>query len=92
MSIIDFLFLILMALQYETDSVKTISRVLGEKRSSSYGGKPSPSDVQEPIASAPPEVRETIVRVLQLEKSRLYMKNPRNINEDILKIIKELIQ
>ncbi|NER36878.1 MAG: hypothetical protein F6J93_23395 [Oscillatoria sp. SIO1A7] len=81
-----------MTLQYQTDSVKTISGVLGEKRSSSYGSKPNLSDVQEPIASAPPEVREMIVRVLQLEKSKLYQKAPRNINEDILKIIKELIQ
>ena len=36
-------------------------------------------DVQEPITSAPPEVRQVIERVLQAEKDKLYMKIPRNI-------------
>ena len=34
-------------------------------------------DVQEPIMSAPPEVRQIIERVLQVEKDKLYMKIPR---------------
>ena len=50
------------------------------------------SDVQEPINNAPPEVRQIIERVLQAEKDKLYMKVPRNINDDILKIIKEEVQ
>ena len=50
------------------------------------------NEVQEPIASAPPEVRQIIERVLQAEKDKLYMKNPRNINDDILKIVKEAVQ
>jgi hypothetical protein len=52
----------------------------------------SMDDIQEPIASAPPEIREIIERVLQAEKDKLYMRIPRNINDDILKIIKEAIQ
>lgn len=49
----------------------------------------SMSDVQEPIATAPPEVRRIIERVLKAERDKLYMKNPRHINDDILTIIKE---
>ncbi len=54
--------------------------------------KPSINNVEEPITNAPAEVRQIIERVLQLEKDKLYMKIPRNINEDILKIIKEVVQ
>ncbi len=50
------------------------------------------NQVQEPIATASPEIRQIIERVLQLEKDKLYLKAPRNINEDILTIIKEIIQ
>ena len=49
-------------------------------------------NVQEPIVNAPPEVREILERVLQLEKDKLYLKAPRNINDDILKIIKQAVQ
>lgn len=49
-------------------------------------------DVQQPITDAPPEVREIIERVLQAEKDKLYMKTPRHINDDILQIIKEVVQ
>ncbi|MDX2244938.1 MAG: hypothetical protein ACAF41_27870 [Leptolyngbya sp. BL-A-14] len=52
----------------------------------------SMADVQEPITSAPPEVRRIILRVLQAEKDKLYMKNPRHINDDLLKIVKEEVQ
>ena len=48
--------------------------------------------VQQPITDAPPEVKEIIKQVLQLEKDKLYLKTPRNINEDILNIIKQVIQ
>jgi hypothetical protein len=48
--------------------------------------------VQEPIAKAPTEVRQILEKVLQLEKDKLYLKAPRNINDDILKIVKEIIQ
>ncbi|MFB8788311.1 MAG: hypothetical protein U7123_05550 [Potamolinea sp.] len=54
--------------------------------------EPNINDVQEPITNAPPEIRRIIERVLQTEKDKLYMKAPRNINDDILKIIKEEIQ
>lgn len=50
------------------------------------------NDIQEPITNAPPEVREIIERVLKLEKDKLYLKIPRNINDDILKIVKEAVQ
>ncbi len=50
------------------------------------------NQVQEPITSAPPQVRQIIERVLQAEKDKLYMKNPRHINDDILKIVKEAVQ
>ncbi len=49
-------------------------------------------DIQEPITSATEPVRNIIERVLQAEKDKLYMKIPRNINDDILKIIKEEIK
>jgi uncharacterized protein (UPF0335 family) len=47
--------------------------------------------VQEPITTAPDDVREIIERILQLEKDKLYQKAPKNINDDILKIIKEVV-
>ncbi|BAY77296.1 hypothetical protein NIES25_37570 [Nostoc linckia NIES-25] len=49
-------------------------------------------DVQEPINSAPPEVRQIIERVWKLEKSRLDRKSKGHINDDILDIIKEAVQ
>jgi hypothetical protein len=52
----------------------------------------SMSEVQKPIDDAPPEVRRIILRVLQAEKDKLYMKNPRHINDDLLKIVKEEVQ
>lgn len=48
--------------------------------------------IQEPITTASPQVKEIIERVLKLEKEKLYLKTPRNINEDILNIIKHVIQ
>ena len=50
------------------------------------------TSIQEPIASAPAEVKEVIERVLKLEKDKLYLKTPRNINDDILNIIKYVVQ
>ncbi|MDJ0773173.1 MAG: hypothetical protein QNJ49_07050 [Mastigocoleus sp. MO_167.B18] len=49
-------------------------------------------DVQEPIINAPPEVRQIIERVWQLEKSRLDKKSLGHINDDILAIVKEAVQ
>jgi hypothetical protein len=48
--------------------------------------------VQEPIIQASPEVREIIEKVLKLEKDKLYQKNLRHINDDILKIIKDVVR
>jgi hypothetical protein len=47
---------------------------------------------QLPLETATPEVQEIVERVLQLEKEKLYLKNPRNINDDVLQIIKEIVQ
>ncbi|HEY9599766.1 MAG TPA: hypothetical protein V6D33_19050 [Cyanophyceae cyanobacterium] len=79
-------------LNYSSLPTKPKVSLLAEKHSSSYKTSISLSDVQEPITSAPPEVRQIIERVLQAEKDKLYMKVPRNINDDILKIIKEVVQ
>jgi hypothetical protein len=49
-------------------------------------------NVQEPIVTAPPYVRQVIEKVLQLEKEKLYLRTPRNINEDVLKIVKDVVQ
>ena len=50
------------------------------------------SDVQEPISTAAPEVRQIIERVCQLEKNRLDRKSQGHINDDVVKIIKEEVQ
>ena len=80
-----------MTFKYLDDATVVVPNLLSEKRSS-YNTNINLSDVQEPITSASPEVRQIIERVLQAEKDKLYMKFPRNINEDILKIIKEAVQ
>ena len=49
-------------------------------------------DVQEPINNAPPEVKQIIERVCQMEKSRLDKKSQGHINDDILNIVKEAVQ
>jgi regulator of protease activity HflC (stomatin/prohibitin superfamily) len=79
------------AFSYSKGATTVIPNVLSDKRSS-YNTNVSLSDVQEPITNAPPEVRRVIERVLQAEKDKLYMRIPRNINDDILKIIKEEVQ
>ena len=48
--------------------------------------------VQEPINTAPPDIRTIIEQVLQLEKDKLYQRSPRGINDDILSIIKSVVQ
>ncbi len=77
--------------RYGNSATPTIStEILAEKRAY-YQTEKDLSDVQEPITSAPPEVRQIIERVLEIEKDKLYMKSPRYISDDILKIIKEAI-
>lgn len=80
-----------MAFSYSNIPATVRPIVVSEKRSS-YNASLELGDVQEPILNAPPEVRQIIERVLQAEKDKLYMKVPRNINDDILKIIKEEVQ
>lgn len=82
---------LIMAFRYEDSPIAAVqTNILAEKRSA-YQTHQEVSDVQEPITSAPPEVRQIIERVLELEKDKLYMKSPRYISDDILKIIKEAI-
>jgi hypothetical protein len=50
------------------------------------------SSIQEPITNAPTAVKKVIEQVLKLEKDKLYLKTPRNINDDILNIIKHVVQ
>jgi hypothetical protein len=45
-----------------------------------------------PLIMATPEVRQIIERVLQLEKDRLDRKKNSPINDDILKIVKEIVR
>jgi hypothetical protein len=61
-------------------------------RSEKNNSKSDLNKIQEPITTASPEVKTIIERVLKLEKDKLYLKTPRNINEDIIKIIKQTIQ
>ena len=50
------------------------------------------ASIQEPITNASPEVKQVIEEVLKIEKDKLYLKTPRNINEDVLNIIKQVVQ
>lgn len=54
--------------------------------------EPNLNEVQEPIMNAPTEVRQIIERVLQAEKDKLYMEKPRGVKDDIVRIIKEVVQ
>jgi hypothetical protein len=49
-------------------------------------------NLQNPLTKATPEVRQIIERVLQLEKDRLDRKKNSPINDDILKIVKEIVR
>ncbi|NES76876.1 MULTISPECIES: hypothetical protein [Okeania] len=81
-----------MTSKYSDKLTTKISIIFSEKHSK-YDIKTQAklNNIQEPITTAPPEVKQIIGRVLQLEKDRLYKKTPR-INDDILKIIKEAVQ
>ncbi|MEG4231704.1 hypothetical protein QUA40_06270 [Microcoleus sp. Pol11C3] len=82
---------LIMAFRYEDSALAAVpTSILAENRSS-YQTHQELSDVQEPITSAPPEVRQIIERVLEIEKDKLYMRAPRYISDDILKVIKEVI-
>ncbi|MDJ0799207.1 MAG: hypothetical protein QNJ51_20705 [Calothrix sp. MO_167.B12] len=49
-------------------------------------------EVHEPIITALPEVREIIERVWKLEKNRLEKRVNSHINDDIVRIIKEVVR
>lgn len=82
---------IVMILRYSDSLVRAISNIFAENRSTYRDNLDYPEN-EDPITSASAEVQEIIERVLQAERDKLYMKTPRNINDDILKIIKEVIQ
>ena len=82
---------LIMAFRYADSAIAPVAiATLAEKRSGYHTDKDL-SDVQQPITSAPPEVRQIIEQVLEIEKDKLYMKSPRYISDDILKVIKEAI-
>ena len=54
--------------------------------------EPNIDDVQEPITSAPQEVRQIIERVWKLEKGRLDKSINSHINDEILTIFKEEVR
>ncbi len=80
-----------MSLKYSDRLITALSNVFAEKRSP-YGDSLPPQTVQDPITSASPEVQDIIERVLQAERNKLYKKSPQGIKDDILKIIKDVIQ
>lgn len=52
----------------------------------------SKDDVQKPINEASKDIKKIIARILQAEKDKLYMKTPRYITDDLLKIFEEEIK
>lgn len=54
--------------------------------------QPNIDDVQEPVVTAPPEVRQIIEKVWQLEKTRLDKKSNSHINDHILRIVKDAVR
>ncbi len=49
------------------------------------------NDPMEPLKRGPEEIKELLKQVLKLEAERLYMERP-HINEDVLRIVKEVIK
>jgi hypothetical protein len=49
-------------------------------------------DVHKPIDTAPPEIRQIIQQVLEIEKDRLDRNERGLVNADILRIVKEAVQ
>lgn len=82
-----------MSVTYSNGFMGRISRIFAAKKSGyQTTSTPSPSthdSVLEPLKQASPEAQQVVKRVLQAEKDKLHMSSPRNINDDILKIIKE---
>ncbi|MEO0986192.1 MAG: hypothetical protein AAFY20_11650 [Cyanobacteria bacterium J06639_14] len=52
---------------------------------------PNQAEIEEPIATAPPEVERIIREVIRLEKANLATDRPR-IRADVLKIIKDAVK
>jgi len=53
--------------------------------------EPLPTDPTEPMTSAPEEVQELMKRVLLIEKQKLHQERP-NVNDDIVRAIKDVIK
>lgn len=73
-----------------------ISRIFAAKKSTykttSTDSSSTHDSVLEPFKHSSPEVQQVVKRVLQVEKDKLHLSNPRHINDDILKIIKEEVR
>lgn len=80
-----------MSLIYSESLTQTITNIFSENRSP-YGDNIDSDKIEDPLNNASAEVQEIIERVLQAERDKLYMKNPRNIKDDILTIIKDVIK
>ncbi|MDJ1185846.1 hypothetical protein [Roseofilum casamattae] len=84
-----------MSFNYNTTSiVGNIVRKLSAKKSK-YNSSQTQLPVhpiQQTFSQASPEVQQIVQRVLKAEKEKLHMSNPRYINEDILRIIKEEVK
>ncbi len=79
---------------YAHNLMGRISQVVAAKQSEYHTSRPelAADRVLEPIKQASPEVRRIVERVLQAEKDKLHLANPRHINDDILLIIKEEVK
>jgi len=86
----------LMSVNYSNGFMDRISRIFAAKKSgykTASTDSPSTHDsVLEPLKQSSPEVQQVVKRVLQVEKDKLHLSSPRNINDDILKIIKEEVR
>ncbi|HBQ98715.1 MULTISPECIES: hypothetical protein [unclassified Roseofilum] len=85
-----------MSVHYSDGFIGRISRIFSAKKSgyktTSTRSNSTHDSVLEPLKQASPEVQKVVKRVLQVEKDKLHFSSPRNINDDILKIIKEEVR
>ncbi|MDJ1181263.1 hypothetical protein PJF56_20585 [Roseofilum sp. BLCC_M91] len=85
-----------MSVSYSNGFMERISRIFAAKKSGYKTESNAPHSthdaVLEPLKQASPEVQQVVKRVLQMEKDKLHLSSPRNINDDILKIIKEEVR
>lgn len=85
-----------MSVTYSNGFIGQISRIVAAKKSgyqtTSTHSPSTHGSVLEPLKQASPEAQQVVKRVLQAEKDKLHLSSPRNINDDILNIIKEEVR